>query len=1035
MPLPESIQTIRDVLRGVRAVAWRRAAARSGAWALFAGMLAFTAASAVVARLGPSTGGLAWWRVAVALAALVALAVLAARFVRGVRTLGQVAALIEARDPALRTDVRTALELTGREPVDRSGTAQAMEAHLGDRIAAELSARASTLGASMPPSRVGLPLGLAMALVTVVAVARHQAPKGFGLAVDRLLGLGSMVDAVLPPEPLVSTLDLLLTPPAYTQDTPTGVPGTVGDVTAIAGTQVDLRGYLLVPASRAVLVLTDEAGTQRIDLQVEDQRLSGTFTALTTGSYTFEVGDEAALRADPIKRRVDVKPDAPPAVTLTQPAQDLEVSPEQTVELDLRATDDFGLTSVEVVWFFKGQEAQARRIPLRKPDSVREYEETHALELLPLGLQPGDDVIVVVEARDNNGVLGPQVGSSRQLVLHVASPEEKNRRVLEAKEALFESVLRQLGGMLAAEMNDYQATPDKRAVVATPRTGTDAQFAQWVNAAAPVHKAWPELLEGWRALLTLMADDPLTTEREVSLLTGALATLSDLERDGTLLYDAAQKPASTGSLDAASFRGIAAFHARHVKAAERAAQLLDSLVAQQKKDALERSLAELADSRERLRDLLEQYSNTRDPALRERIEREMARLEERMRELLSRMADQIEQLPKEHLNLDGLDTSEAQQNVTDMKSALDQLRELLDKGDVDAAMRLLDQMGKDMQSLESELGAPLASADSEELSELDKRMGEIMDELSKVESAQQALEKETNELMEKLRQERQQAMKQEIEQAVAKAKQQLQQLREKMAAADPSQMSDSGRQQMEQMREAMEALQRQLDMPDIGGAAERAEDGQRRFSEARSEFEMQQAMSGKPGQRQQAQRASRIAEEGEETLQQIASRMSSLRDRSEPMAGGSQRDRAEGLAQRQAEAQRALDGLQGQLSQLGERFPMAKEKFGEPMRQAGEGMQQSQDSLGRGRPRPALQGQQQALQSLQQLRQQLGQMTGRQRQQDQARSGSQRERVEVPEQGEQDRAAYRQRVMDAMREGGLQSYDEAIRSYYESLMR
>jgi hypothetical protein len=41
----------------------------------------------------------------------------------------------------------------------------------------------------------------------------------------------------------------------------------------------------------------------------------------------------------------------------------------------------------------------------------------------------------------------------------------------------------------------------------------------------------------------------------------------------------------------------------------------------------------------------------------------------------------------------------------------------------------------------------------------------------------------------------------------------------------------------------------------------------------------------------------------------------------------------------------------------------------------------------------------------------------------------------VPEQGEQDRAAYRQRVMDAMREGGLQSYDEAIRSYYESLMR
>ena len=44
------------------------------------------------------------------------------------------------------------------------------------------------------------------------------------------------------------------------------------------------------------------------------------------------------------------------------------------------------------------------------------------------------------------------------------------------------------------------------------------------------------------------------------------------------------------------------------------------------------------------------------------------------------------------------------------------------------------------------------------------------------------------------------------------------------------------------------------------------------------------------------------------------------------------------------------------------------------------------------------------------------------------------ERVEIPEEAEETPAEFREDILDAMREESLQSYEEAIRRYYESLV-
>ncbi|MFT5993878.1 MAG: hypothetical protein ACI82G_002883, partial [Bradymonadia bacterium] len=87
-------------------------------------------------------------------------------------------------------------------------------------------------------------------------------------------------------------------------------------------------------------------------------------------------------------------------------------------------------------------------------------------------------------------------------------------------------------------------------------------------------------------------------------------------------------------------------------------------------------------------------------------------------------------------------------------------------------------------------------------------------------------------------------------------------------------------------------------------------------------------------------------------------------------------------------------------------------------------------------PRQALQGEQSALQGLQTLRQRMQQMTMQQRQRQSRQEGrNNTERVEVPEEGESSRRGYRDQVIEAMRDGSLEAYDEQIREYYETLLR
>lgn len=1029
-------QPLREVIAALRAVVYRRRLVESVGWTAGAALVGLWFAGWLLGFVPSRPAGEGWWLVLLAGAG----AGIAA-YLRGRRAFSDdhaVAKLLEARFPALRTDVRTLLDFAARPPGEEG---LALAASLQERVAGELRALAPQVELAAPELRLRRPASLLVAAASLVGLSFLLSPDRFAPSLRRMMA-GS-VEGPLPTafvEPLVSTIDLAIEPPAHTGLPRQMLEGTGGDITAVAGSRVTVTGRLLVEASEVYLSVTDEAGRQEVAAQVSGDRFVASFAVLSSGNYRIGVGPPQDGLFDPIDRQIAVVADRLPVVEFLEPAGDTEVGATDKVELSIQATDDYGLIEVAWTWKLEGQSGPATREVLRSPEKSLEYTEKFSFDLAPLALASGDVLVLQAEGADQRATGEAGKGVSRELRLRVKSDADRNEAILAEKEAIFEALLTQLGGQLALKMVTYTKQQEPAAKSATlassPAVVEASARSPMLQGATRVHGAWPDLLDRWDAMLALMKEDKFTPEREQMLLAAARTRLRTEERNLFGLLDGVSKAVESGIVDDATFASVADGQAEMIDASERAATLLDSLIASQKADALSRNIQELADSRETLKSLMEKYRDTRDPKVREQIDRELRRLAKRMKELMQRIADQIEKLPQEHLNMEGLDQDKASENLEEMTDALEQMEKLLNEGKIDEALAALDRMGKEMDSLEKELGDPLAGASPDELSELDKTMGEATRELDKVESQQQAIADETAKLMEEMRAATVKKMAGEIADKLAEAKQEVAEAKKALDSVDDKALRSSMKAEMDAMEQSLQKVQSALDNADLKQAAEAASEAAYAFEYAKESISSLKQFE-KGAAKKAAGAAEQAAEKGASGMARVASELGQLLEKAQNNVGPQERAKLNELSRRQAGTQQALNGLKQKLSAMQQQFQLTDDPFAAPMQQAEQGMQGSESELGEGAPEGAREGQQRAQDGLKALRRQMQSMTGKQRQRQQGEGGRQvsNEKVEVPKEGETGREAYRKRLLDAMREGGLDDYGDAIRSYYESLMQ
>jgi hypothetical protein len=425
-------------------------------------------------------------------------------------------------------------------------------------------------------------------------------------------------------------------------------------------------------------------------------------------------------------------------------------------------------------------------------------------------------------------------------------------------------------------------------------------------------------------------------------------------------------------------------------------------------------------------------------------------MKERMNDLLRRMAEQAKALSDEHMNRDALAELAKSKDVA---GGLDELQQALERGDVEAAMKALDQMGSTMEQmlagLERNAGMP-----SEKNRELVKELREFKKELDAVRTEQQRLGGETEPVKEAWRQRMAERMK-AAEQAAAR----MERLAKEASAAERAAEKGAPRRaqvDLENAQEGLETLKRALAARDLPSALEAARQALGPASRTAMilEEEAQLAERYRAAGRDdaaQVREAQRQAASAVQKADAVRRELEGLLPDPNQLLSGEERQRLGQQGKRQQGIEQRLGGLQQKLSELAEKAPVfppsAQGALGEArghMGQASSALQGGNVQRRRLLGAAALEGLDRFAKGLEQMAQGggagggfplpfggdgMGMESG---------DGEEpsAEKVEIPgAEAWRAPAEFRKELLDAMKQGTPERYEGEVKRYYEELVK
>jgi len=250
--------------------------------------------------------------------------------------------------------------------------------------------------------------------------------------------------------PFVGAVSVRATYPSYLGRPAEGLP--VGEPARVP------QGTVIEVAGRASTTLRDmhlAAGKDSILLHVSDHAFDGRFTPRATGRYSWVAnGSNGAIADVPAPLELEVVPDSAPHVELVAPTTDTLVAGNDRITLRATATDDHGLSRVDLVSWKQGG-ANQPIATLRLADVASTvWDGAATLDLAPLALKPGDALHVKIVATDNSP--WGQKGESRELLLKIPTMEERR----EIARSAMDSAVSQVKSAAAAEKSIQERTSE-----------------------------------------------------------------------------------------------------------------------------------------------------------------------------------------------------------------------------------------------------------------------------------------------------------------------------------------------------------------------------------------------------------------------------------------------------------------------------------------------------------------------------------------------------------------------------------------------
>ncbi|TLD69056.1 hypothetical protein FEM03_19500 [Phragmitibacter flavus] len=217
-----------------------------------------------------------------------------------------------------------------------------------------------------------------------------------------------------------------ITPPAYTKLPAQTLTEDHGDLSALEGSTIRVQFEANQPLESATAVLhpaqtplsitstENNNNTRQLELTLDGK--SEAWALDLTASKTLFTNEETS------PFRIDTITDLPPSLTLTTPATDQSIRPDQPIAISGTASDDIGLAKVEFSYAINGTDWQNQDIP---GASGLEATVQSTLALANLPLNPGDALLIKLAATDLKGQRSESAAA--RLLIVTDQPDQQQR--------------------------------------------------------------------------------------------------------------------------------------------------------------------------------------------------------------------------------------------------------------------------------------------------------------------------------------------------------------------------------------------------------------------------------------------------------------------------------------------------------------------------------------------------------------------------------------------------------------------------------
>lgn len=763
------------------------------------------------------------------------------------------------------------------------------------------------------------------------------------------------------------------------------------------GTSIELRARPRMETAEAAL----RVGERTVPMEQDDSgRYFARFVARADTVLHLRLRrPEGEWVRDATRLTVRALPDEAPQVTLIDPTEDLVVRDLTEIRASWSATDDVGVANVDLV--VRGVEGEPRRRRIEShPEASRPNETvgTVPIDLALLGLTRGDSITFWIEARDGDVVSGPNVSRSAEITVTVASEATRREERLADLRALLDQAIHVLADRLERPVpeSSEEAVPRFDAL----RPGADG------------------LVDAIRDRSRQIRDEEGGREADAALLRAMASRVRRLIHEESTLH----------GRRVASFARREEVDRRMTSELEDDVLSLDDLLNRARIEDAAEIARELEQIRREIRSLLSELRRTDSPEARARLLEAIGRAQTRMRELMQRLAEMGTSVPQEF-------TNQGESMSQESASTLEQLREAVQRGDLERADQLARDLQRQIDQLARALGESGESFAESRFGPRDRAMANAMEALEGLDAEQQRLARRGTERRSSAARRALEAIGGRDNRIGRRLAEETRRVREMLEGVSRERLAGFEQDAYDRARQRLIDAEDALRAGDLGEGREMSETAAQDLGSLSRDLDLSALMF--PGHEGETSDDARQARQAHRRLGELRRQLDeSLPDVASHLDGQDRQQMRQDLA-RQREAQAAAERLSEQFAQGPDGAPLSEEAARE-VGEASRTMEEAERSLERGDPLDSARLQEQAARRLTELLERL------QEQQQQSGGGGGQggseldftRPVDIPGAEEfEGPMELRRRLLDAMREGTPDGYEDAVRRYYEGLLR